>query len=234
MSLCNVAFRRIWHCIVFTVFSLYLLGCATPPNSNPITTTKAVEPSPLQTLETSPQQAPSAQEDATLTIQNKLSARDMLSYQEAILALNNQDTKKALIIFETLQTTQPWFIGAWINAGKALVDQGHWAEALKALEHAEKIHPEMPAIYTLQAYCHRQLGDFLKAQSAYKKALSIQPNYALAHYNYGIMLDLYLQKPTQALLHYERYQTLQKKPDRQVQGWIKEIKRRTKDIPNKQ
>ena len=234
MSLCNVAFRRIWHCIVFTVFSLYLLGCATPPNSNPITTAKASDPSPLQTLDAVAQQTSSVQEDATQTKQNKLSHRDVLSYQDAILALNNQDTKKALIIFEALQTTQPWFIGAWINAGKALVGLGHWTEALKALEHAEKIHPEMPAIYTLQAYCHRQLGDFLKAQSAYKKALSIQPNYALAHYNYGIMLDLYLQKPTQALLHYERYQTLQKMPDRQVQGWIKEIKRRTKDIPNKQ
>jgi tetratricopeptide (TPR) repeat protein len=238
MSLCKTIFLRARHCslttgCLFIVFSLSLFGCSTQPSSNPISAVETLDPSPVRTIEAEPKQTPSALENTSAVIQNTPSAREVSNYQEAVLALNNQDTHKALIIFEELQTTQPWFIGAWINGGKALVDQGHWEEALKALKQAENIHPELPAVYTLQAYCHRQTGDFHKAQSAYEKALSFQPDYALAHYNYGILLDLYLQKPAQALLHYERYQTLQNKPDKQVQDWIKELKRRVKDVPSK-
>ncbi|MBL4606912.1 MAG: tetratricopeptide repeat protein [Pseudomonadales bacterium] len=113
-----------------------------------------------------------------------------------------------------------------MNAGKALIKLSQYHEALNAFTRSENINPELASIYILKAFCYRQLGHFNKAQNAYEKALKIQPNYALTHYNYAILLDLYLQKPAQALQHFEDYQALQNKPDKQVKRWIKELNRR--------
>ena len=162
---------------------------------------------------------------------NELSHTEKLNYQEAIFALKNQHTKKALIIFEELQATQPWFIGAWLNGANVYIELGLWPEALHTLQQAQAINPKIASIYTLQAYCYRQLGQFNDAEAAYKNAISLKSDFALAYYNYGILLDLYLQKPMLALVHYEYFQALQDTPDKQVQRWIKELKRRIKSTP---
>ncbi|MEE8308357.1 MAG: hypothetical protein V3R81_13905, partial [Gammaproteobacteria bacterium] len=48
---------------------------------------------------------------------------------------------------------------------------------------------------------------------------------ALAHYNLGVLLDLYLKRPAEALPHYERYQTLAGEDER-VTKWIIDLRRR--------
>ena len=71
----------------------------------------------------------------------------------------------------------------------------------------------------------RRQGKFLEAESAYLKAVTASPGYALAHYNLGVLNDLYLQRLDAALRHYERYQALAGE-DHQVTKWIVDLKRR--------
>jgi hypothetical protein len=47
----------------------------------------------------------------------------------------------------------------------------------------------------------------------------------LAHYNLGVLNELYLQRLDAALQHFERYQALAG-GDRQVEKWIADLKRR--------
>ena len=46
---------------------------------------------------------------------------------------------------------------------------------------------------------------YRKMMAAYDAALTLEPDYALAHRDIGILYDLYLQQPAQALTHYKRY-----------------------------
>ena len=57
------------------------------------------------------------------------------------------------------------------------------------------------------------------------KAVTASPNYALAHYNLGVLNELYLQRLDAALQHFERYQELAG-GDKQVEKWIADLKRR--------
>jgi tetratricopeptide (TPR) repeat protein len=73
---------------------------------------------------------------------------------------------------------------------------------------------------------YREQGDFQAALHAYDQALTLQPDYALAHRNIGILYDLYLQQPGQALTHYKRYLELVGEDDKTVSGWVIDLERR--------
>jgi tetratricopeptide (TPR) repeat protein len=65
----------------------------------------------------------------------------------------------------------------------------------------------------------------MEAEAAYMKAVTADPDYALAHYNLGVLNELYLQRLDLALQHFERYQDLGG-DDEQVTKWIADLKRR--------
>jgi hypothetical protein len=57
------------------------------------------------------------------------------------------------------------------------------------------------------------------------KAVTVSPDYALAHYNLGVLNELYLQRLDVALRHFEIYQSLVG-DDKQVEKWISDLRRR--------
>ena len=48
----------------------------------------------------------------------------------------------------------------------------------------------------------RRNGKFIEAEAAYLKAVTASPDYALAHYNLGVLNELYLQRLDVALQHF--------------------------------
>ena len=60
----------------------------------------------------------------------------------------------------------------------------------------------------------------------YERALALDPNYADAERNLAILHDLYLDNPSAALPHFERYQLLTQGADTQVTAWVAELKAR--------
>lgn len=167
-------------------------------------------------------------QDAKITSSQTLTAEQNNTYLEAIQSLNNQQLDKALIAFKQLQMSRPDFAGAWLGESDVFIKKQQWQSALDALNRAEKINPTWPLIFTRQAYCFRQLGQFDRAALAYQKALLLKPDYALAHYNYAILLDLYLHETAEAIQHFEAYQHQQSSPDPEVERWLKELKNRDK------
>jgi tetratricopeptide (TPR) repeat protein len=71
----------------------------------------------------------------------------------------------------------------------------------------------------------RRNGKFLEAEAAYLKAVTVSPDYALAHYNLGVLYELYLQRLDEALQHFVAYQSIVGE-DRQVEKWIADLRRR--------
>jgi tetratricopeptide (TPR) repeat protein len=155
-----------------------------------------------------------------------LSADDKILYRHALESLQNKQPKGTLQTFKSLQKDYPDFVGAWLGESDLYLQQRQWGQALSVLKQAQTINPDVASLYTRQAYCYRQLGQFDEAELAYQQALRLNADYALAHYNYAILLDLYLQQAQEAITHFAHYQRLHTTPDPQVDKWLKELKRR--------
>jgi Flp pilus assembly protein TadD len=79
------------------------------------------------------------------------------------------------------------------------------------------------------ALSYRMKGRMNDARAAYERALELDPAYADAHLNLGILLDLYLGESALALTHFERYVALAPSgSDVAVGKWIADIKGRVK------
>ena len=91
------------------------------------------------------------------------------------------------------------------------------------IEHA----PGNAAAWSELGVAWRQQGHFKWAAEAYDRAIAADPNFAPAHRNKAILLDLYLDDPAAALPEMERYKELSGE-DKPVSGWIAELKQRTK------
>ncbi len=63
------------------------------------------------------------------------------------------------------------------------------------------------------------------AKASYLAAIAADDNYAPAHRNLAVLADLYLDEPQLALHHMERYAALVG-DDKQVAGWVTELRRR--------
>jgi Flp pilus assembly protein TadD len=93
------------------------------------------------------------------------------------------------------------------------------------LNAALTLNPSHPAALNQLGMLLRRNGNFLEAEAAYMKAVTANPDYALAHYNLGVLNELYLQRLEAALQHFETYQELVGE-DKQVEKWITDLKRR--------
>jgi tetratricopeptide (TPR) repeat protein len=83
---------------------------------------------------------------------------------------------------------------------------------------------EQAARLNQQGVDYRQRGQFDKARDAYEQALALDPSYALAILNLGILQDLYLGDAPAALSLYQRYLALTPTGDALVAKWVAELK----------
>jgi Flp pilus assembly protein TadD len=128
--------------------------------------------------------------------------------------------------FRDLIAKHPELGGAHANLGLILRNAGRHDESIAALEQAVNVNPKQPVFYNQLGVSYRHKGRFDKARQAYESALALDANYADAHLNLGVLLDLYLDDGGLALEHYERYLALQPGGDAAVGKWVAELKNR--------
>ena len=102
---------------------------------------------------------------------------------------------------------------------------GNEAAAQAAIDAALALDAFHAAALNQQGMLFRRNGKFFEAEAAYLKAVTASPDYALAHYNLGVLNELYLQRLDVALQHFEAYQELVGS-DKQVEKWIADLTRR--------
>jgi tetratricopeptide (TPR) repeat protein len=95
-----------------------------------------------------------------------------------------------------------------------------------ALQAAVTAAPDNCAARTALALHLRHEGAFAEAETHYLACLAARPDFAPAQLNLGILYELYLDRPADALEAYRRYQALTGAPDPRVNGWIQDITRR--------
>jgi tetratricopeptide (TPR) repeat protein len=147
-------------------------------------------------------------------------------FDEAVAAAGRGDAAAAEAAFAALSQEAPAFAGGPLNAGILQARAGRWTEAEAALAEAVRRNPQSAVAHAQLGVVYRELGRFADAESAYRRALELNPDDARAHRNFGVLLDLFLQRPADALAHYEAALQLQGGEDRQISAWIAELRQR--------
>jgi len=148
-------------------------------------------------------------------------------YTKALKAMRQNKDQEALVQFQSIAERYPLLAGPWINQGVIQLRSQNYELAATALQNAISRYPNHAYAHNLLGIALREQGQFKSAKASYMKALSIDKNYAKAHYNLAVLADLYLQDLPLALEHFRIYQSLQDNPDETVAGWIKDLTRRT-------
>ncbi len=153
---------------------------------------------------------------------------DQLAYEEAIAALKNGATDKALKLLTRLSQDAPDKPRLFTNLGLAhfQLQQSELAEL--AFQQAITRDSDDAVAHNHLGILQRQQGRFQDALQEYKRAIKIDSKYAHAHLNLGILFDLYLQDLEKALQQYRKYQKLTSEENTLVAGWIIDIERRLK------
>ncbi|MBT8082981.1 MAG: tetratricopeptide repeat protein [Gammaproteobacteria bacterium] len=149
----------------------------------------------------------------------------LTQFERAAAVMAAGDLGKAEKRFTDFVLLYPDYPGAWVNLAIIHAGNGHDDKAREAIDSALAVNPDHAPALNQMGMLHRRNGNFLEAEAAYLKAVTVSPGYALAHYNLGVLNELYLQRLDAALQHFEIYQSLVGE-DKQVERWIKDLKRR--------
>jgi len=137
------------------------------------------------------------------------------------------DPTQASLEFQLMTQSYPELSGPYANLGLLYRNANQLAEAESALQTATEHAPWDAATWTEYGVTLRQAGKFAEARTAYEKAIALNPNYAPAHRNLGVLLDLYLEDSLTAQSELETYKTLTGE-DKPVSGWLAELRSRNK------
>ncbi|HEV7431644.1 MAG TPA: tetratricopeptide repeat protein, partial [Steroidobacteraceae bacterium] len=135
-------------------------------------------------------------------------------------------TTEAELDFQQIELNYPSLAEPSVNLAIVLRGAGDLAGAAAALQRATTRSPDYALAWNELGLVRRTLGKFDDARMAYGKAIAADASYAPTHRNLGVLLDLYLQDPTEALAEMEKYRQLTGE-DKPVSGWIAELRRRT-------
>lgn len=158
--------------------------------------------------------------------QIEIPAEAAQKFSLAIQTLGSGKTKQAEQQLLELTQAYPQLSGPHANLGVIYAQQENWDKAEASLKMAVQKNKKNAKAYNQLGFVYRQQGEFKQAEKAYLKAIDIDANFADAYLNMGILCDLYLGKMQRAVKYYNKYQSLQSKPNRQVAGWLVDIKRR--------
>jgi tetratricopeptide (TPR) repeat protein len=153
-------------------------------------------------------------------------ARATSDYGRA-LALMRSDPTQAMLEFQVMTQSYPELSGPYANLGILYRNANQLAEAEAALAKATERAPWDAQTWTEYGVTLRHAGKFQEARAAYEKALQVNPSYAPAHRNLGVLLDLFLDDPVSAQAEFETYKTLTGE-DKPVSGWIAELRARNR------
>jgi tetratricopeptide (TPR) repeat protein len=158
----------------------------------------------------------------------KVDPKVAASYEAALSAMRSGKTAQAVKALQKLTAEHPNYSGPQTNLGILYFHQNKLGKAKNAFQASLEINPKNVVSLNHLGIISRGEGEFKQAHGYYEKALLIDPDYAFAHRNFGILLELYMGKLPEALEHYKRYQALTKEEDIEVKKWIVDLGRRVK------
>jgi tetratricopeptide (TPR) repeat protein len=127
--------------------------------------------------------------------------------------------------FQQVAVAYPQFAAPDINLGILYRKTDRLEQSEKALRAAVEREPANALAWSELGVTLRLRGQFRDAADAYHRAIAADAEFAPAYRNLGVLLDLYMGDPAEALSAFERYKELSGE-DKPVSGWIAELRQR--------
>jgi Flp pilus assembly protein TadD len=169
--------------------------------------------------------APSAAAASEPVVMPDIPPQAQTMYEQAAAAMGAGDFVDAELRFKEFLLQYPAYPGAHVNLAIIHGQNGNDEAAQASIDAALALNPNHAPALNQQGLLLRRNGKFIEAEAAYLKAVTASPDYALAHYNLGVLNELYLQRLDVALQHFQNYQALVGE-DKQVEKWITDLTRR--------
>ena len=147
-------------------------------------------------------------------------------FNDAVQLMKQKKLPDAEAAFVALNADFPQYSGPMTNLGIIYAKSNRRDQAIAALTKATSLNSKNAVAWNWLGMEQRDAGDRSGAEQSYLKALQVNPNYAPAHLNLGILYDTYLGRPGDALVQYKQYQQLAGKDELRVTAWIAEIESR--------
>lgn len=158
--------------------------------------------------------------------ESKVDPKALAANEAALSAMRNGDDTGAEKLFLQMTKDFPAYSGPYANLGIVYFRSGKMEKAEPAFLYSLELNPNNAVSLNYLGIINRNKGQFKEAYAFYDKALQADPDYAYAHRNFGILLELYMGKLNEAMDHYKRYQELSKEEDQEVKKWIADLGRR--------
>ncbi|HEY7773002.1 MAG TPA: tetratricopeptide repeat protein [Marinagarivorans sp.] len=156
----------------------------------------------------------------------KVSEQVKSAFNQGVALMQAENWPQAEVHFDNLTQANPELSGPWLNLAICLWRQQQFDAAAQAFEQAITVNSLNNEAYNAYAVMVREQGDFQKAETLYKKALSVWPHNAVVQRNLGVLYDMYMGRFDDALAHFEMSARIMGEPDKELKGWIIDIKRR--------
>lgn len=150
---------------------------------------------------------------------------EVAQYRAAITALNGSQLELAQAEFQQLTKSRPELAGPWINLALIDIRNNDLEAARKHLAIALERNPKMPQAFNLRGFVELSQGSPQKAADDYRQAIALREDYAMAHFNYALVHDIYFQDLKVAVRHYRRYLELVGDQDKKTAEWVIELER---------
>ncbi len=98
------------------------------------------------------------------------------------------------------------FLGeSFSQMGGLLAEVGRYADAAEVLSHGARFAPESAKVHNNLGEAFRMMREGKRSEGALQKSVALNPDYAEAHYNLGMLYKNLLDHPTKAATHFRRY-----------------------------
>lgn len=233
-----------WNRLYFIAAALsasWLSGCTSVPNvvQAPVEQTPTVALSPEAELAQNLRALP----NQYLASKHVMSDSQKTIFRKAITALSEGNTEQAKTVLSPILTDPKVPSAAWVLMGDILLQEGDQAGATQRYHDAVIRNPYNYFALNRLGTLYRQKGQFDTAMGYYQKAIQSWSGYQAAHYNLGILMDLYLGDKSGALDAYANYQALlshpiegeaPKKEVRRIKRWIADVNRQLPATANQE
>lgn len=146
-------------------------------------------------------------------------------FKAALELMKQGQAQEAETALTDLVKDFPQYSGPLTELGMIYMKSKRMDLAAAAFARATADNPQNAIAYNWQGILFRESNNYVRAEQAYQRAVGADSNYANAHLNLGILYDVYLKRPDDALQQYKEYQRLGGADDLRVLVWVAELEK---------
>ena len=151
-------------------------------------------------------------------------------FKAALDMLKQGQAPEAETALTSLIKDFPQFSGPLTELGMIYAKSKRFDLAASAFAKAAENNPQNAVAYNWQGILFREANNYSRAEQAYQNAIKADAKYANARLNLGILYDVYLKRPKDALEQYKEYQRLGGADDLRVLVWVADIEKASKPV----